>query len=177
MVLGSGIQTNDRDNMEVSNMLRLSVVFVLLFFSGIACADGATEDCGGLAQAPKTENYYRDLIACARRVSDKNKALREEQLEIENAKYNKKVYENSPSHSSMSYQRCVIKKMPGAGNDMAAKILASECAKYSVYAREKKADLIFGFDTSSECFDEVGVEAKSAIASRLILGACNDLYP
>lgn len=83
---------------------------------------------------------------------------------------------NSPSHSGWSYQRCVIKNVPDAQNDLSARTIDQDCQQYPYYAKELGTDF-FGYKTADECTLDSGKKTASRIAYILIKRACDGLYP
>lgn len=134
------------------------------------------EDCSQYHSGPG-QAISQEMMACSRRVRAAREAFRLEQQRADGEVAQHRLYENSPSHGSMSYQRCILDEAPNVQNDLSARTVAIDCRKHPIYARQPEADLIFGFDTAKECFAENGGQTQSAIASKLIAKACLDLYP
>lgn len=146
----------------------LLIAFVAISFTS---GQSQAESRFGVGLVVEDCDQYRDQdlmlhIECIRRVSEARKAYAAQQSR----------YQNSPTHGSMSYQRCVLDKAPGAQNDLAAKAVIVECRSHPFYAREKKADF-FGPGTARECFGKLGGKTQSIFAAKLIAKSCLELYP
>ncbi|MCQ4260928.1 hypothetical protein [Stutzerimonas stutzeri] len=134
------------------------------------------EDCSKYRPGPG-QAIPQEMMACSRRVQSAKAAYQLEQQKAESAVAQQRLYEASPSHGSMSYQRCILEEAPDVQNDLSARTVAINCRKHPTYARGPEADLIFGYDSAKECFADNGGQTQSTIASKLIAKACLDLYP
>jgi hypothetical protein len=136
---------------------------------------GSFEDCS--KYMPGSGPIPQEAMACSQRVRAAKEAIRLEQQRADSAASQQRLYENSPSHGAMSYQRCILDVAPDVQNDLSARTVAINCREHPTYARGPEADLIFGYDSAKECFAENGGQTQSTIASTLIARACLDLYP
>ncbi|HGM8087272.1 TPA: hypothetical protein ACKP9S_003643 [Pseudomonas aeruginosa] len=158
----------------------LMALLLLALTAQQAQSEEELEDCSKYQQQPSpyggAQALSVEFLQCARRNEvrrNKQQAdVQAQQAEIQA----KRAYELSPSHSAMSYQRCVLDKVPDAQNDMAAQSVANDCGRYQRYARQPEADFI-GFDTARECYADLGGKTPSRIGSIIIARACQDLYP
>lgn len=138
------------------------------------------EDCSKYQQQPSpyvgAQAISLELLQCAQRNElRRNKQQAEAQAQQAEIQA-ERAYELSPSHSAMSYQRCVLDEVPDAQNDIAAQSVANDCGRYQRYARQPEADFI-GYETARECYVELGGKTPSRVGSIIIARACQDLYP
>lgn len=72
---------------------------------------------------------------------------------------------------------CVLKEMPSVKNDIAARILFSDCNKqYGTERTTMRSFSVFGPSTRSECARKYTPGTSSLLAARQIFAACNALY-
>lgn len=134
------------------------------------------EDCKQYAPVPGSSDYT-EMVACAYRVKAAKEANRLKRQSAAASAQKQREAKNSPSHGSMSYQRCILDKAPQVQNDLAAGTVVADCRQHKRYAREPMADRFFGLDTAKECFAEHGGQTQSTMSSKMIAMACLDLYP
>ena len=165
---------------KIKEVLILMALLLVALLAQQAHSEEELEDCLKYQQQPNpyggSQALSLDFLECASRNDLRRKKQQAEeqarQAEIES----KRAYELSPSHSAMSYQRCVLDKVPDVQNDLAARSVANDCGQYQRYARQPEADF-FGYDTARECYADLGGKTPSRIASIIIARACQDLYP
>lgn len=157
------------------NRLRsTSLLAAFLAVFSLVSPDAMADECSQYQSAEGA--ISQAFMSCKFKQRQEQERLAQEKAAIDAAKTAQQAYENSPSHSAMSYQRCVLDEVPTAQNDMAARVAAQGCQQYPSYARAPKADFI-GFDSANECFKELGTKTSSRIGAILIVRACQDLYP
>jgi len=157
--------------------IAINLVFVVLSSDlayGGELQDG-NENCSSY-MTPDTTVPTVEFLTCLFR---RDGALQEREAErrrIEADERYKMLYKNSPSHSSWSYQRCVIKNLPDAQNDYSAQVMNQDCLQFPYYAKETDSDY-FGYSTAAECFRDTAKKTPSRIAAVNIRRACDDLFP
>lgn len=141
-----------------------------------ADAEQLKANCSEHAPKEIFGSLSQEYLACHRRARERAEQDRVAERELINEAQIKKAYELSPSHSAMSYQRCLIDKIPNSQNDLAARLASQQCEQFPRYARSPKADF-FGYDTASECFGDLAAETSTKVGTILIIRACEDLFP
>lgn len=151
-------------------------LLALMSTSSHADAEQPEVDCGEHAPRGVSDPLSQEYLACHRKTRERTERHREAERDLLNEARIKRAYELSPSHSSMSYQRCLIDEVPDTQNDLAARLASQQCEQYPRYARSAKADF-FGYGTASECFGDLAAETSTKAGTILILRACEDLFP
>ncbi|WP_213877158.1 hypothetical protein [Pseudomonas sp. dw_358] len=135
---------------------------------------GQLEDC--LPYSSPSNRFSKEFLDCVSRNQTAVNAKEAEKQQAETEQALEAMRRNSPSHSGWSYQRCVIKNVPDAQNDLSARTIDQDCQQYPYYAKELGTDF-FGYKTADECTLDSGKKTASRIAYILIKRACDGLYP
>lgn len=76
-----------------------------------------------------------------------------------------------------NYAACVLDKMPGVANDVAAQAVYNSCLeKYPEDVKQGSGRGFFGYASSTECIADKARDTRSAKAARFIGFACRKLY-
>lgn len=78
-----------------------------------------------------------------------------------------------------NYHECILDKMPGVENDIAARQISKVCSSKCTDNSEKNKTR-FGFSgkmTASKCAVKYSRKTRSEIGARIITRACYSLYP
>jgi hypothetical protein len=135
---------------------------------------GQLEDCSPYSSP--SNRFSSEFFDCISRNQTLENATKAEKQKAETEQALEAMRRNSPSHSGWSYQRCVIKNIPNAQNDLSARTMDQNCQQYPYYAKELGTDF-FGYKTADECTLDSGKKTASRIAYILIKRACDGLYP
>ena len=76
-----------------------------------------------------------------------------------------------------NYATCVLDKMPGVANDVAAYAVSNTCHdKFPGDVKQGSGRSFFGYDSSTECIADKARDTRSAKAAQFIGFACRKLY-
>lgn len=76
-----------------------------------------------------------------------------------------------------NYATCILDKMPGVANDVAAQAVYNSCLeKYPEDVKQGSGRGFFGYASSTECIADKARDTRSAKAAQFIGFACRKLY-
>jgi hypothetical protein len=88
-------------------------------------------------------------------------------------------YVNAGIFGECNYYECILDKMPGVENDVAAYQISRVCSSKCTDMSEKNKTS-FGFSgkmTASKCAVKYAKKTQSEVGARIITRACYSLYP
>jgi hypothetical protein len=75
-----------------------------------------------------------------------------------------------------SFEKCIIKEMPGVQNDLTARAIYSQCQSHERAVPGGGREDWFSFKSGAECAAKVAKETSSRDGAYIIRTSCNRLY-
>jgi len=75
-----------------------------------------------------------------------------------------------------TFETCVLDKMPGVANSLAAKLVLADCTSYPRAEAGSGRGLLSKYNSGAACFAEKGKSVGDQLGAAYVYGACNLLY-
>lgn len=75
-----------------------------------------------------------------------------------------------------TFERCIIKNMPGTANDVASKFIILNCSQFQMSAAGSGRGLWAKYPNGAECYSDKGKSVSDQLAAAYLLAACFTLY-